>query len=456
MQICGRLMQARPTAVLLGILACAQAAAAEEIAFVNVNVVPMDRERVLEGRTVLVADGRIAAIGPATSLPLPPDVRRIEASGRYLIPGLADMHIHLWDESANRRMMSLYVVNGVTTVLNLDGRPEHLRLRRQIESGALLAPRLYSSGPTQNDASLTPRQAVQAVARQHAAGYDCVKVYNKLPAEAYRALIGEARRLDLPVIGHAVRAMGIDGVLESGQHIAHMEEFVYGHFTRELGKNHPDGDAREVRRRLEELLDPSGIPDLARRTARAGIHVIPNLIAYRKILLQVEDLDQVLSRPEVRYVSEHMLRNWRESNPYTGRPHLDLFLIRLRMTYPFLGRITKAFQEAGVPLMLGTDAPLSGVVPGFSAHDDLREMVQAGLSPYQALQAATRVPAEFLGRRSQAGTVEVGKWADLVLLAANPLQDIAATRRIEGVLLRGRWLPKADLENILHGLARSE
>jgi hypothetical protein len=260
--------------------------------------------------------------------------------------------------------------------------------------------------------------------------------------------------LNLPVIGHAVRAVGIDGVLKSGQHIAHMEEFVYGHFTWELGKNQPDGNAEEVRHRLEELLDPSGIPDLAQRTARAGIYVIPNLIAYHRILQQVADLDEVLSLAETRYLTGGMLLQWRESNGYTKRPNLDVFLVRLRMTYPFLGRITLAFQKAGVPLMLGTDALMSGVVPGFSAHDDLQELVEAGLSPYQALQAATRVPGEFLGGRSQAGTVEVGKWADLVLLADNPLQDISATRRIEGVLLRGRWSPRTELDAILQGLTR--
>jgi imidazolonepropionase-like amidohydrolase len=286
------------------------------------------------------------------------------------------------------------------------------------------------------------------VAREQiAAGYDVLKVYNQVSAEGYAGIVAAAKQAGLPVIGHAVRSVGIEGALANGQHIAHMEELVYGYFTWKAAER--TDLPEDVVARLDVLLDASKVPDLARRVAESGVFVIPNLTAYHHIQLQVEDLDRVLARPEVALMPRSMTQSWvREKNGYTNREDPERFRRTLARTYPFLRELTAAFQRAGVPLLVGTDTGIPVIVAGTSVHDELAELVAAGLSTEQALQAATRNAARFLGD-SEAGTIEVGKRADLVLLRADPLRDIGNSRTVEGVVLAGRYLDLAALDGLV-------
>lgn len=427
------------------------------LALVGVDVVPMDRERVLRDQVVLVRDGRIAAMGAEGDVAIPEEALTVDASGKYLVPGLADMHVHVRGSPSDvEQVLALWVAAGVTTVLNLDGRPEHLTLRRRIESDELLGPRLFTSGPSLRGPPGSYEEGREAVRRQEERGYGFIKVYSFLPAAAYRGVIAEAGARQMPVVGHAVRAAGgIEAALASGQHVVHMEEFVYGHFRKDVRRDffpdEPDGASRA----LGELLDESAIDGLAEDVAASGIYVTPNLVAYHMILQQVRDLESLLARPEVRYVPESILDDWRpENNGYTNRSNLPRFEAILATTFPFLQKLTAAFQRAGVPLLAGTDASIPVLVPGFSTHDDLQELVAAGLTPYEALSAATRIPARFLQTDTRSGTVEVGKNADLVLLEDDPLDDVANTRAIAGVVIRGRWLDRSDLDALLQRGAR--
>jgi imidazolonepropionase-like amidohydrolase len=269
----------------------------------------------------------------------------------------------------------------------------------------------------------------------HAEGYDFIKVYNQIPEEGYRGIMETAKRLGMPVVGHAVRSVGIEGALKSGQHIAHMEEVIYGYFGKDL--------------------DEAKIPDLARRFTKAGISVIATLTAYHNIIRQVDDLDAMLHSPGMEYLHPRITRTWQpETNEYTTRFDQESVETFLGPGFAFQQKLVKAFTDAGVPVLVGTDASIPIVVPGYSTHQELEELVAAGLTPYQALAAGTSMAQKFLGAED-AGTIEAGKRADLVLLDANPLEDIRNSRAIAGAVIRGTMLTHDALDDRLEHIRSS-
>jgi imidazolonepropionase-like amidohydrolase len=305
-----------------------------------------------------------------------------------------------------------------------------LAFREQVASGELLGPRIVAASPILGNASPDPKDYESGVAlvEQFAKeGYDFIKVYNQIPAEGYRGVMDAADRLGIPVIGHAVRSVGIEGAIERGQHIAHMEEIIYGYFKNDL--------------------DESKIAPLAKRLKEADIAVVATLIAYHTIIRQVRDIDAVLQSEGIELLPEPLTRAWqRERNDYVKRFTREAADERLQPAFDFQQKLAKAFQEAGIRLLAGTDAGIPIVVAGFSLHLELVELVDAGLTPYEALAVATRRPAEFL-KLADSGTIETGKRADLILLDANPLDDIANTQKRAGVVVNGQWFDAAAIQS---------
>jgi len=411
-------------------------------AFVGVNVVPMDREYVLPGQTVVVKEGQIAAMGPTEKTAVPSGALRVDGRGRYLLPGLADLHVHLQaDEQDNRALFDLLLVNGVTTILNLYGTPRHLELRERLRRGDLLGPVLYTSGPYISNApgiAPTAEEVERAVVEQKRAGYDFIKIHGDFSREAYHKLFEVARREKIRVIGHAPRNLGIEALLVERQHaIAHAEEYLYAYFNK----------------LAQEVDKASKVPVIAEATAKAGVWVIPNLTAYKGIWLQAKDIAPVLKRPEVRYVPPSITADWLpERNTYVRRFNNPLSVQRFEQNYRLLEKLVKGFRDAGVRMLAGTDTPIPSVVPGFSLHDELADLVDAGLTPYEALRTATAEAAEFLGVLEQSGTVAVGKRADLILLEGDPLKDIRNTTKRAGVMVGGHWLSATELRRMLERL----
>lgn len=426
-------------------LAAQDSSIATTTAFVDVAVVPMDRERVIEHQTVLVRDGRIERIGPADVVDVPLDAARVDGRGRYLIPGLADMHVHFVGVPADDDALAkLFIANGVTTAFNLQGGPEHLAMRKRFNTGEAMGPRIYTSGRFVNEPFFnTPEEVEREVVAQKAAGYDFIKMHGDMSREAYARLIEVAGREGIRVVGHAPRNLGVDVLLDERQYgVVHIEEFMYAHFG-----HHPTRNPQPLDE-MDRLIEP-----LARRVAETKTWVTPTLITYLTITEQIENLESVLARPAVRFVPPSILTRWRRpENTYTQRYEPDAGP-GFREAFAFQKRLLGAFHAAGVPLLAGTDAPIPSVVPGFSLHQELKIMVDAGLSPYAALETATRNPAAFFGVLDELGTIEEGKHADLVLLDANPLEDISVTARIAGVMLRGSWLPKDRLDGLLADVA---
>ncbi len=426
----------------------------QPVAFVDVNVAPMDREQVLSGQTVVVRDGKIVELGSSDRVKVPVGALRIDGRGKYLMPGLADLHVHLlyYNERHNAAMLKLYVANGVTTILNLTGTPHHLNLRAKIKSGELFGPELYTSGPFISDAPVhtpTPEEVERDVVEQKRAGYDLIKIHGDFSREAYRRLFQVARREGIRVIGHAPRNLGVEPMLEERQDaVAHSEEYLYAYFFYKMDESIKTADLESQKRFLVE--QEKRIPALAQSTAKAGSWVVANLEAYRNIALQVEDLDAALRRDDVKYMIPDIAPHWTpERNTYARRFTRDR-APRFHAQYRLLEKTVKGFHDAGVRLLAGTDALNPCVVPGFSLHDELRNLVAAGLTPYQALRTATINAAEFLGATS--GVVAIGRHADLILVNGDPLKDVSNASRRAGVMLRGRWFDEDELHGMLDKL----
>jgi imidazolonepropionase-like amidohydrolase len=400
---------------------------ADTVAFVNVNVIPMDREHLLWRRTVIIAGGRIAAIGSVDSIAVPPGAKVIDGEHRYfLTPGLADMHVHLRYPSD----LLLLLANGVTRVRNMRGTPTHLDWRARVASGALSGPRIITAGPVLwgDRNARTPAEARAEVDSESTAGYDFIKVYDGLKADAYAAIVDEAARRHLPVAGHVPTALGIEGVLRAHQaSIEHVEQYVYHYF----------GDD----------LDDVRIPAIARATAAARVFVTPTISYTSSFVLMVEDRDSILRRPEMRYVHPETYAWWRTDVKTNSGLN--------RVLDPFQDKLVRAFREAGVQMMAGTDFYIFGSVPGFGLHRELQALQHAGLTPYEVLSTATRIPANYAGDSVTVGTLAVGRDADILVLDANPLDDISNTTRQVGVMVRGRWMPHAEIQAQLDSLALS-
>lgn len=409
------------------------------VAFINVNLISMSREQLLTGQTLVVKDGKIIETGPSNRVKVPLNALKIDCRGKYLMPGLADMHVHLnFDQKDNEAFLKLFLANGVTTVLNLMGFPMHLKQREQVAKGEILGPTIYTSGSFVNEpAQKTIEDVERAVIEQKKAGYDFLKIHGELSRPVYHHLLEVARRERLRVIGHAQRNLGMMVVLEEKQEtIAHAEEYLYAYLG--FKRNYPT-----------ELLETSiMVREISEATARAGTWVMPTLTVYKGIGLQVEDIERVMARAEMKYVPARVMRGWiPANNTYVQRFRKEM-VSTFKSRYALLEKLVKGLSDARVRLLAGTDTPVPSVVPGFSIHDELKDLVAAGLTPYEALKTATINAAEFL-QRADAGTVAAGKRADLILLDANPLVDIANTSRISGVMVGGRWLAKANLQKML-------
>ncbi|MBA3557167.1 MAG: amidohydrolase family protein [Gemmatimonadaceae bacterium] len=438
-----RLARATAAALLLvplsGSLSAQGSTRGNTIAFVGANVIPMDRERVLENQTVIIRDGRIAEMGPASSIRVPAGVERIEARGKYLLPGLAEMHGHIPPPSAPaafiENVLFLYVANGITTVRGMLGAPNQLELREKAKSGAIVAPTLYLAGPSLNGNSVnSPADAERMVREQKAQGWDLLKVHPGLTRDEYDAMVRAARDVGISFGGHVPAEVGLAHALASGQEtIDHLDGYV----------EYLDGDKGSI--------DPARLTDAVRRSRESKTWIVPTMALW-ETLIGVATLDKLKSYPELKYMPPNMVKGWVEAHENRLKsPELDAAMGRRVAENRRL--ILKALHNGGVRVLMGTDAPQQFSVPGFSLHRELADMRKAGLSPYQILESGTRNVGAYFSAKDDFGTVAKGKRADLVLVDANPLENIGNLERRSGVMVRGRWLPEAEIRRRLEAIA---
>ena len=427
-------------------------AVADTTVFVNVSVVPMDSEKVVPSQSVVVEDGRIIAIGDVDSLPVPEDAQVVDGTDRYLMPGLAEMHAHVTGDAAFDRLAALFVANGVTTIRGMLGRPEHLDLRASLAANERFGPRLITSGPSLNGRSVANADDAAAKVRaQHAAGYDFIKVHPGLDSDEFEALANTANEIGMPYAGHVPVASGVFRALDLQMAtIDHLD----GYFASLLSpRSHGAGGYGgffDVL--LADELDEKSIKAIAQETAMAGTWNVPTQVLIEH-LVDETPVFELKNRPEMRFVANSTLQNWGERKRATQEERgFDQTVanraIELRRKLIF------ELHEAGAGLLLGSDAPQVFNVAGYSLHRELDVMVASGLTPYEALRTGTIAVADFLGTNT--GSIVVGKDADLVLLDDNPLLDVRNAQRIRGVMVRGQWYARRDLDARLEPFVISE
>lgn len=428
------------------------------VAIEHATVLPMTEDGgAITDATVIIRDGRIASVGPAGAAQVPARAKRVNARGKWLMPALVDMHVHVGNERMMRMLLGIrdlppgtidpadlfipYVANGVLQVVNMSAQSEAFGPRDAVESGKLLGPHMVLAAMIDGSPPLwpmgrsaaTPSDGRQLVRDVKAEGYDLVKVYGNLDIDTFTAVIDEARKQKMRVLGHlpALGKAPPERVLIPGYDmIAHAEEIAHAS---------PAMSDADIARYVE----------LARRN---GTALTATLLLDERILEQTLDPRSLQRLTGYPYVHPVELPLWLDMNMYASRNSPER-IERLRRTVDFNRRLVKAFSSAGILILPGTDSSISGVVGGFALHEELEAMVAAGMTNEQVLNAATRQSMEWLGVADDRGTVQPGKRADLLLLDADPLADISNTRKIAAVIAGKRYLPRAELDRMLADLA---
>jgi hypothetical protein len=426
-----------------------------DIVFRGVNVIPMDRERVIENQTVVVRNGRITAMGDAKRVKVGADALVVEAAGKFLMPGWAEIHAHvppIDDIEPMKEVLALYLANGITTIRGMLGHPRHLELRSKINSGDILGPHFYATGPSFNGQTVkTAERGAEMVREQKAAGYDYLKLHPGLTKETFPAIARTAQEVGIGYVGHVSFNVGVWRAIDAHYStIDHMDGFIEAITPGSDTLAEPETGL--FGSWIAYRADASLIPKLVTALRDNKIRVVPTQALAERWLSPLP-ADAFLSAPEMKYMKAKELENWANAkrtymdNPNFSKEHAEkLIQIRRKLLYEC--------QKNGVELLLGSDAPQIFNVPGFSIHHEMKYLVDAGLTPYETLRTGTVNVAAYLNK-ADSGTIKTGNVSDLVLLAGNPLRDIGQTRNIEGVMIGTNWLSKAYIQQSLKKLEKN-
>ena len=423
------------------------------IAFTDVTVLPMSSDQVLPGQTVVVRDGVITAAGPADDVDVPRGATIIDGSGRFLMPGLAEMHAHVPPGANPPReevedILFLYVANGITTIRGMLGSDYQIPLAAEIERGEVLGPNFYVGAPSLNGGTArTPEQA-ETLIRTHAeAGYHLQKIHPGVPLDAWDRMVEVAEEVGFTFGGHVPADVGLVHAMETGMStVDHLDGYVQAIASDDVqaqvnaGTISLGGLARGV--------DDARLAEIVQLTIDHDVYVVPTMYLWEN-LYSAPDAARILQQPEMKYVSPGTREGWRR-RAGTGREGADVYL-ELRK------RVLKELSDAGAGILMGTDSPQLFNVPGFALHRELQVMVDAGMSNYEILRSGTATVGEYvashLGLDGNFGTIAPGQRADLVLLGSNPLVDLANLFDRVGVMVRGRWVTRAEIDAGLEALA---
>lgn len=425
------------------------------VVFKSVHVIPMDSERVMENQTVIVKDGRIIAIDDASKVKIGEGATIIDAKDKYLIPGLAEMHAHvppIEDMEPMKEVLKLYLLNGITTIRGMLGHPQHIELRSKVQSGEVIGPNFYTTGPSFNGISVkSPEAGAEMVRQQKAAGYDFLKLHPGLSRAKFDSIAAMANALKIPYAGHVSFGVGVWRAIEAPySSIDHLDGFI-------------EGMVPGIEEMVEQQAGPFGafvadradvnqIPKLMQALKQNNVWVVPTQSLFERAFNPKADVDAIVKEDEMKYMSESQMTGWLNgrknwlSNPKFDETDTDYFLELRR-------KLILECQRNGVGLLLGSDAPQIFNVPGFAIHHELKYMVLSGLSPFEALQSGTVNVARYFNR-NDAGVIKQGNVAELVLLGANPLENIGATAKIEGVFMGKNWFSKETIQEMLKELEK--
>jgi imidazolonepropionase-like amidohydrolase len=402
---------------------------AQTVVFRDANVISMTSPKIAEKQTVVVRDGKIEAILKAGAA-VPEGATVIDASGKYLMPGLAEMHGHIPPPKSPKGLLDdvlfLYLANGITTVRGMLGHEGQLTLREYQKKGELAAPNLYLAGPWFSGQTVkTPEEGIARVRQQKKEGWDLLKIQSGLTRETYDAIAKTAKEEGMRFAGHVPDSVGLLHAIEMGH-----ETF-----------DHIDGYLEYVTDD-KGVIDPKKLADAVKRSKAAGVWIVPTSALW-KVLYNATPLEELKAYPELKYVPSDAVATW--AKMYRNRAN-DLSEEQVKTVVANRTRILRALHEGGVRILMGTDSPQQFSVPGFSLHREMLEMREAGMSNYEVLKSGTFNVGEYFRKTDSFGTIEPGRRADILLLNANPLADLKNVSQIAGVMVSGRWYPRAEID----------
>lgn len=422
-------------------------------AFLNVTVVPMDEERVITDQTVVVRDDRIVAIGPASEITVAEGAVTIDGTGRYLMPGLAEMHAHVppvqrgsedWPDRDNLEdILFLYIANGITSIRGMLGASYQLELREMLSRSEMIGPNFYVGAFSVNGTSAPDPETAERMIREHkAAGYDLQKIHPGVSLATWDRMAAVAQEVGLTFGGHVPADVGIEHAIETGMStIDHIDGFIQAVTTAEDEASIEETFSSVSDDRLDALVD---------LLIEHDVYVVPTEYLWENLLGNPDPAERV-GQPEMQYVSQQQRDAWVRQkgaqNPITDADAHAVATARRNFI--------RVLDARGAKLLMGTDSPQMFNVPGFALHREIRVMEESGMSPYAVLVSGTRNVASYvgdhLGLESSFGTVTVGNRADLVLLDGNPLETLDNLTARVGVMVRGQWHSGEELDA---GLAR--
>lgn len=450
-----------PRQLLFAISLMCAATSSADVLIDNVSIVATQSgESVATSRAILIRNGLIHRIAAAGDIAAEQATTLIDGSGRFVMPGLIEMHAHIpvakrGDDQLVRDTLFLFVSQGVTTIRGMIGNPYHLRLRREVNRRQMISPRIITSSPSLNGRTVrTEKSAIRLVKLYKQQGYDFLKIHPGISLPVMEALVKAAKEQGMDISGHVPADVGIERALTYGYGtIDHLDGFVTGIADGEVDASQAGffgmrfaGDAN--RAKLKRLVSMA---------ANSGVAVVPTQTLFTR-WAGADAASQLASEQEMRYMPRATIKQWREQK----RQMLDdpLFSISQSLRLLELRKdLLKALDEVGVPIFLGSDAPQVFNVPGFSTLHELEAMVDAGLGNATVLAAATHRPAAYLATladqsQAQYGQIKEGQVADLLLLNGNPASDISNIRNLHGVMLRGQWVDSDQIERKLDEIAK--
>ncbi len=439
------------------VLSCSQSQKVSPSAILvkNVHVVDVLNGAIIENQQVVIDSGLIQKM--ETDLgQIDAYANQIDGEGKFLMPGLAEMHAHIpsppTSDQRIEETLFLYLSNGITTIRGMLGHPIHVELKQRVAGGDLLSPRIWTSSPSLNGNSVPTKEEAESKVRAYAdAGYDFLKIHPGIKLEVFEVLAATANEEGIPYAGHVPVDVGILRALQSNYAtIDHVDGFLEGLVPPEAiddpGANGFFGYG------FTRLADPEKIPDLVQMSKAHGVWVVPTQTLFERWFAPTT-ADEMLSQPEMQYMPQTTLDNWRNMKIQATGPDSGFDPEQWKEFIEIRRKLIRAIKDEGQGILLGSDAPQVFNVPGFSIHHEIKTMLDAGMSPLEILQSGTINVAEYLGVAEQSGQIKAGFWADAVLLSANPLEDLSALKKMEGVFIQGRWIDKEFIDNKLSEIA---
>ena len=425
---------------------------ASTYAIIDVDVIDVEKGTTITGQTVTIVNDRIDKIGAQAKLDIPKGARAINGHGLCLMPGLADAHVHYLDAPVFGRLM---IANGVLLVRDMGMPTDYiLKLRDELNRGEILGPEMVATGaildglppliPSISLGIKTPEEGRAAVRKQAAAGVNMIKVYSTLDKDVFLAIVEESRKLGLKVVGHVPDTIYIEDAaaagLKSSEHWFGFEKAIAKLLGAPVKLSYAGmGSEAGYLQRLGEV-DPVALQGVYQRLRASGLTVVPTVVTFKSF----PDINafEARSLPHSEYVSQNLLSIWKLL--WSGQSKTPDFV------WQNWAQMVKQLNQAGVPLMIGTDLTVPGIIPGYSVHEEMAIWQEAGIQPADVLRSATIVPVKFMGLDNRLGSITEGKTASMVLVRANPLKDIRNAHQIEGVFLRGHYFNLDELNRLLN------